>query len=345
MPIEPRVSIKDIARAAGVSFSTVSRALHDSPLISEEVRARVQELARTMGYSPNALAQGLQARLTHSIGLIITTIADPFFMEVVSGVEQSARQAGFSVFLAMSNNDPEQEIQILETFNRRRVDGVILAASRIGSDYANRLERIQIPVVMINNQAEGQYKNLYSVSVDDYAGGCMAMEHLIALGHRKIGYIGVSNRPGSNGRRMKSYFLALQKHGIVAQPDWVCLDESVHNEDLSGDIRVGQSLAPKLIKAGVTAIFCYCDTVAAGALLACRRLGVDVPGQLSVIGFDDNVLCEIVSPSLSTIHQPKIEMGQMAMQMLLNSFRGEDVQDCLWQPTLVVRESTAPPVR
>jgi DNA-binding LacI/PurR family transcriptional regulator len=343
MPLEPRVSIKDIARTAGVSFSTVSRALHNSPLISEEVRTRIQELARTMGYTPNALAQSLQARLTHSIGLIITTIADPFFMEVVSGVEQTARQAGFSVFLAMSNNDPEQEIQILETFNRRRVDGVILAASRIGADYASRLERIQIPVIMINNQAEGEYKNLYSVSVDDYAGGCMAMEHLIALGHQKIGYIGVSNRPGSNGRRMKSYFLALQKHGIIAQPEWICLDVSIHNEDMAGDIRVGQTLTPKLIQAGVTAIFCYCDTVAAGALLACRKLGVSVPEELSLIGFDDNILCEIVSPALTTIHQPKVEMGQMAMQMLLNSFRGEDIQDYLLQPALVVRESTAPP--
>jgi len=343
MPLEPRVSIKDIARAAGVSFSTVSRSLHNSPLISEEVRTRIQELARTMGYTPNALAQSLQARLTHSIGLIITTIADPFFMEVVSGVEQTARQAGFSVFLAMSNNDPEQEIQILETFNRRRVDGVILAASRIGADYASRLERIQIPVIMINNQAEGEYKNLYSVSVDDYAGGCMAMEHLIALGHQKIGYIGVSNRPGSNGRRMKSYFLALQKHGIIAQPEWICLDESIYNEDMAGDIRVGQTLTPKLVQTGVTAIFCYCDTVAAGALLACRKLGISVPEELSLIGFDDNILCEIVSPALTTIHQPKVEMGQMAMQMLINGLRGEDMQDHLLQPTLVVRESTAPP--
>ncbi len=343
MSPEPRVSIKDIAKAAGVSFSTVSRALHNSQLISEEVRTRIQELAKTMGYSPNALAQSLQARLTYSIGLIITTIADPFFVEVVLGVEETARQSGFSVFLAMSNNDPEQEIQILENFNRRRVDGVILAASRIGSDYANRLEYIQIPVIMINNQAEGQSKYLHSVSVDDYAGGYMAMEHLIALGHRKIGYIGVSNRPGSNGRRMKSYFFALQNHGIIAQPDWVCLDESIHNEDLSGDIHVGQTLAPRLIQAGVTAIFCYCDTVAVGALLASHKLGISVPEELSLIGFDDNILCEIISPALTTIHQPKVEMGQIAMQMLLNNFCGKEIRDCQLQPTLVVRESTAPP--
>lgn len=340
---EPRISIKDIARIAGVSYSTVSRALHDSSLISEEVRVRIKNLASTMGYTPNAVAQSLQSRLTHSIGLIITTISDPFFMDVVSGVEEAAREAGFSVFLATSNNNPDQEIKILETFNRRRVDGVILAASRIGNDYANRLERIQIPVVMINNQAIGEYKNLYSVAVDDYAGGCIAMQHMIELGHSKIGYIGVSNRPGSNGRRLKSYFLAMQERGFTGRPDWVHLDESVNNEDLAGDIRVGQNLAPLLLKSGVTAIFCYCDTIAAGAFIACRKLGISIPEDVSIIGFDDNVLCEIISPPLTTIRQPKREMGQMAIRMLLNCFQGENVEDALLQPSLVVRGSTAPP--
>ncbi|HEX9013797.1 MAG TPA: LacI family DNA-binding transcriptional regulator, partial [Anaerolineaceae bacterium] len=160
-------SIKDIARAAGVSFSTVSRALNDNSLISVEVRARIQELAREMGYTPNALAQGLQSRQTNSVGLVLTTISDPFFVDVVKGVEEVAREAGISIFLATSNNDPDQEIKIIENFSRRRVDGVIVAASLISSAYAKQLERVRIPVVMINNQAEGStYQQLYSVSVD-----------------------------------------------------------------------------------------------------------------------------------------------------------------------------------
>src|SRR4030067_341913 len=148
MPRARRVSIKDIAKAAVVSYSTVSRALNDNPLISQEVRTRIQALAQSMGYSPNALAQSLQSRLSNSIGLVITTIADPFFADLALGLEEVAHQADISVFLASSHNDPEREIKIIQTFERRRVGGVIVASSPIGSEYATRLERIRIPVVM-----------------------------------------------------------------------------------------------------------------------------------------------------------------------------------------------------
>src|SRR5512138_368450 len=124
-----RISIKDIARQAGVSYSTVSRALHDNPLISHEVRTRIQELAKSMGYTPNALAQGLLSHRTDSIGMVITTISDPFFVDVLSGVEEVAQESGYSILMATSNNDPEREIKVIETFSRRRVDGVIVAAS------------------------------------------------------------------------------------------------------------------------------------------------------------------------------------------------------------------------
>ncbi|HWU38817.1 MAG TPA: LacI family DNA-binding transcriptional regulator, partial [Candidatus Acidoferrum sp.] len=240
-----QVSIKDIAREAGVSFSTVSRALNDNPLISQEVRTRIQTLAREMGYTPNALAQGLQSRMTFAIGLVITTISDPFFVDVVKGVEEVAREANFSVVLATSNNDPDQEIKIIETFSRRRVDGLIVAASRISSDYTSRLERIRIPVVMINNEAAGgESQQLYSISVDDNAGGRMAVEHLLSLGHRCIGYIGAGNRPGSNARRFKAYQHVLAEHAIDPLPEWSCMSADTASGDLEGDIRIGQCAVP-----------------------------------------------------------------------------------------------------
>jgi LacI family transcriptional regulator/LacI family repressor for deo operon, udp, cdd, tsx, nupC, and nupG len=338
-----RVSIKDIARAAGVSYSTVSRALHDSPLIRPEVRQRIQDLARRMGYTPNALAQGLQARLTHSIGLVITTVADPFFVDVVQGVEEEARQAGFSVLLATSSNDPVQEIQAIETFSRRRVDGVIVAASRISPEYADRLARVRIPVVMINNQAEGDYPNLHSVSVDDYAGARLAMQHLLELGHRAIGYVGVTNRPRSNEQRLAGYRESLLQAGVRPDPGWVCLGSDNLLGDLKGDLRAGRCLAERILDIRATALFCYCDTVAVGAMMACRQIGLEIPGQVSVIGFDDNELCEIVDPPLTTIGQPKRAMGQSAVRMLLTSVNGGEIHDQVVQPNLVVRASTAPP--
>jgi LacI family transcriptional regulator/LacI family repressor for deo operon, udp, cdd, tsx, nupC, and nupG len=335
------VSIKDIAKAAGVSYSTVSRALNDSPLISQEVRQRIQGLARSMGYTPNALAQSLLSRLTHSIGLVITTISDPFFVDVVKGIDEVAQDADFSVLLSTSNNDPEREIKIIELFNRRRVDGVIVAASRMSRDYADRLARIDIPVIMINNQAYEDQQNLYSISIDDYAGGRAAVEHLLKLGHRKIGYLGVENRPASNSLRFDGYLDAFQDWGVPVQKEWIYQGESSTSGDLAGDLQAGKSLGSMLLESGVTAVFCYCDTVAAGLLLACRECGIDVPGQLSIVGFDDNELCEIVFPPLTTIAQPKQEMGQLAMRMLLENLSGAAVKDVVVQPSLLVRGSTA----
>lgn len=336
-----RVSIKDIAKAAGVSYSTVSRALNNQPTISQEVRTRVQALAQSMGYSPNALAQGLLSHRTHTIGVIITTISDRFFVDIFKGIEEEAKATDISVFLAISNNDPEHEIKIIENFNRRRVDGVIVAASRLSHDYANRLEQILIPIVVVNHQVEGEFHNLYSICVDDYAGGQQAMQHLLGLGHRRIGYIGMSNRPASNQHRLNAYLDALKAHGITPKASWVGIDQTADEGDLQGDMKAGQSLAPRLIRAGVTALFCYCDTVAIGAMMACRQMGLEIPKDISIIGFDDNDLCEIVYPPLATIRQPKYEMGKMAMGMLLSGLAKKPVENRMIQPTLVIRDSTS----
>src|SRR2546425_590213 len=183
------ISIQDIARAAGVSHSTVSRALRDSPLISVDVRERIQHLARETGYTPNAIAQSLQTRRTNTIGLVVTSIADPFLSDVVRGVEEVTRAADFSVFLSASHNDPAQEMVVIETFRRRRVDGILVASSRITNEYKKRLAHVRVPTVLINSQAESQDDLLHWVSVDDYKGAQLAIEYLLQLGHRSIGYL------------------------------------------------------------------------------------------------------------------------------------------------------------
>jgi LacI family transcriptional regulator/LacI family repressor for deo operon, udp, cdd, tsx, nupC, and nupG len=343
MAISYRVSIKDIAKAAGVSFSTVSRALNDSPLISQAVRDHVQEIAKSMGYTPNALAQSLHSQQTNSVGLVITTIADPFFADIVHGVEERAKKAGISVFLATSNNDPEEEIRIIETFGRRRVDGVIVASSRIGPDYANRLGQIRIPVILVNAEANEEQNNLFSVSVNDFLGGCQAVQYLIDMGHRKIGYLGVSNRPASNKGRLDGYLATLKKNNIEVRPEWICKNDDLSPGALSLDISIGKDLAAQIFQTDVTAIFCYCDTIAAGVFEACRKSGISIPDDISIIGFDDNTISEIMQPTLTTIHQPKQEIGEIAMNMLLDCLSGGNVENVLLDPYLVVRESVAPP--
>jgi DNA-binding LacI/PurR family transcriptional regulator len=337
------VSIADIARAAGVSHTTVSRALHESPLISEVTRRRIQHLASEMGYTPNAIAQSLQTRQTSTIGLVVTSLADPFFSDVVKGVEEVARAAGFSVLLSASHNDSDQEMAIIETFYRRRVDGILIASSRT-TNYQQHLDHIQVPTVLVNSQAQSQAKLLHWVCVDDCKGAQLAVEHLLQLGHRSIGYLGVSNRPRSNQQRLLGYQNALKAYSVPCHDERIVT--SVGDEtSLEDDVSTGKLLLPFLLNAGVTAIFCYNDMIAIGVLMACREQGIAVPQQLSVIGFDDISIASYVTPPLTTIRQPKVELGRLATQVLLDYqddlLNGRPGQNHLLSSTLVLRASTA----
>jgi LacI family transcriptional regulator len=333
------ISIEDIARRAGVSHSTVSRALRDNRLISTEVRERIQQLAREMGYVPNAIAQSLQTQRTKTIGVVVTSLADPFFAEVVNGVEEMAKPAGFSVILSTSHNNIEQEMAVIETFHRRRVDGILVADSYISIQHRTHLASIKVPTVLINNQAEKQADLLHSVAVDDKLGARLAVEHLLKLGHRSIGYLGAGNRIGSNQRRLEGYQEALAAAGIALQKDWVAVTSN--DTPREEDIIVGKEFLPRLLSFGITALFCYNDTIAVGALLACRELDLQVPRELSIVGFDDITLGRYMIPPLTTIHQPMVEIGRAAMQMLMDLLDGSPVQDLIFSPRLVERKSTA----
>ncbi|MFQ5854792.1 MAG: LacI family DNA-binding transcriptional regulator [Anaerolineae bacterium] len=329
------VSIKDIAKAAGVSHSTVSRALRNSPLVNSETAAQIQRLAEDMGYMPSAVAQSLVTRQTRTIGLVVTFISDPFVDRIVDGIENLATTAGYSVFLSSSHADPEREMDVVETFHRRRVDGVIVLASRVGRLYGERLEELRVPIVLVNSQAESEY--LYSVSADDEQGARMAVRHLLDLGHRRIGYIGSSSRPPSSRRRLAGYQAELRHAGVPFDPDLVVVPETPH------DLESGRLGLEPLLAAGATAVFCYNDRTAIAVLLVARERGINVPGSLSVVGFDDIDATWYVTPPLTTIHQPRLEMGRQAVQMLLDLLAELPVTD-EWLPCrLVTRDSTAPP--
>lgn len=330
------VSIKDIARAAGVSHSTVSRALRNSPLVNPETAAYIRQLAEAMGYTPSAVAQSLVTRRTQTIGLVVTFISDPFVDRVVDGVEDLATAAGYSVFLCSSHANPERELAVVETFHRRRVDGVIVLASRVGRLYTERLAEIGVPIVLINSQAEGG-EYMYSVSADDDQGARLAVRHLLDLGHRRIGYIGSGFRPPSNLRRLAGYRAELERAGIPFDPELVISPDTPH------DLENGRRGLATLLDTDATAIFCYNDRTAIGALLAARELGIDVPLSLSLVGFDDIEASWYVTPPLTTVRQPQFELGRRAVQMVLDLLEERPVSDQVLPCQLVVRESTAPP--
>lgn len=329
------VSIKDIAKAAGVSHSTVSRALRNSSLVNPETATRIQQLAQEMGYTPSAIAQSLVTQQTQTIGLVVTSISDPFVDRIVDGVEDLATQADYSVFLSSSHADPEREMAVVEAFHRRRVDGVIVLASRVGHLYGERLEQLRVPIVLINNQADSDY--LYSVWADDEAGACLAVRHLIDMGHQRIGYIGCHFRPPSNLRRQAGYRAELEQAGIPFDSDLVA------TPDTSDDIENGCRGLEPLLAAEATAVFCYNDRTAIGVLLAAREQDINVPASLSVAGFDNIEPSWYVAPPLTTVHQPRLEMGRRAMQMVLNLLNEQPVTDEVLPCRLIVRGSTTSP--
>jgi LacI family transcriptional regulator/LacI family repressor for deo operon, udp, cdd, tsx, nupC, and nupG len=303
------------------------------------VREEIKQLAREMNYVPNSIAQSLQTQRTNTIGVVVTSIADPFFAEVVEGIEQIARSAGLSVLLSASHRDFEQEIAAIDNFYRRRVDGILVADSRISKQHTKQLAQIAVPTVLINSQAEDRTEMFHSVSIDDCLGGRLAVEHLISLGHTSIGYIGVGNRIRSNQQRLEGYRMALSEAGLPQITDWVAISDEDYTR--TSDVGTGQQMLSKLFTAGVTGIFCYNDMVALGALLACQELGIAVPRDLSLVGFDGIALAAYVTPPLTTICQPMLEIGCYAAQMLLDLLQEKSVENLVLSPFLIKRGSSA----
>ncbi|BAY20575.1 transcriptional Regulator, LacI family protein [Calothrix sp. NIES-2100] len=333
-----KISIEDIARKAGVSHSTVSRALRDSPLISSKVREEIKKLAQEMNYVPNAIAQSLQNQRTYTVGVVVTSIADPFFGELVEGIEQVARDAGLNVLLSASHGDFEQEIAAIENFHYRRVDGILVADSRISKHHTQQFTQFTVPTVLINIDTEAYSETFHSVAIDDRLGGILAVKHLIELGHTDIGYLGVGDGSKAAQQRQEGYQMALTQAGLPQNPDWV----AILNKDSTTikDIDIGKKMLPQLVEAGVTGIFCYNDMVAVGALLACKELSLSVPEDLSLVGFDNIALSNYVTPPLTTVSQRMVEMGNAAMTMLLELLAGKTGENVLLSPFLVTRSST-----
>lgn len=328
------VSIKDIARLVGVSHSTVSRALRASPVVNAETAGRIRKVAEQQGYRASLIGRSLVTQRSMTVGCVATDIADPFVAGVVAGIEEVANRQGYAVFLASSHADPQRELDVVRSFHERRVDGVIVPASRVGSLYLPHLAELRTPIVLINNQHPGSYT--YSVSIDNVSAARRITRHLLQLGHRRIAYIG--NRSGSQADtdRLHGYRIELRKARLPFRSDLVMHADATPE----GGRAVMQRL---LARRRPTAVFCYDDLTALGALAAARTAGVSVPADLSVVGFDDLFVSSYTAPPLTTLRQPMKEMGQRAAEILLALLRGEVAERKVkFQGTLVVRESTAP---
>lgn len=331
-------SIYDLALRAGVSPSTVSKALRDDHRISAATRARIQAIAAEAGFVPNTAAQSLTTRRTMTIGLILRDYADPYNGLLVRGIESTALGAGYQLLVASTHEAALREVDIPRLFRRRRVDGTIIVASH--ADERHMELDPDTPVVFVADHPElvPDRPNAGLVTFGEEAAAETITRHLVSLGHRRIGYAGLARTQHSNLARQHGYEAALQKAGIDIDPRLVVT--SPRREA----VEAGPEAVELLLPAGPTAIVFYNDMAAIAGLRTLLDSGTRVPEEMSVTGFDDLEVAALVTPPLTTMAQPRLEMGRLATELLLAIVRGEaGTRRIDTACTLVVRRSTAPP--
>lgn len=335
------VTLKEIAKAAGVSHSTVSRALQGNPMIPPKTTERIRKIADELGYVPNTMASGL--RKTHSkvLGVLVRRIDDAFLAEVLQGIEDVLHAEGYSLFLATSHRDPEREKVIIRTMSERRVDGVLICSTEVDQAHLHQLSQFGVPTVLINNLAT-EYTT-HSVCHDDVSGGFEVTRHLLELGHTRIAYLGNKRSGRITKDRLRGYKQALTQAGITLRPEYIAAAPN-------GTTEGGATGTEELLKnePRPTGIVCFNDIMAIGAMYALRKAGLGVSEDCSVTGFDNIPLSKHINPSLTTFHQPRHELGVEAAEMMLRLLnrknRNVDAAELITlRGELVVRESTAAP--
>ena len=311
------ITIKDIAKRAGVSHSTVSRALRVNRLVSNETARRIHDIAQEMGYRPSAVARSLKTNRTQVLGVIVSSISDPFFGEILNGIEASAQAGGYSLFIAASQHDPIKERQIVQTMMEQRTDGVIICSSSFSPEHGRQLLSYGFPVVVVNHQGSESFN--YSIYHDDIDGSSQITRHLISLGHKRIAYLGNSQSGRTTQDRLRGFLDAMAEAHLEVPENYVHHVEGSEPVLGAESVQYFAKLTPR-----PTAIICFNDMLAIGVLKGCEQSGLRVPEDISVTGFDNITYSAFTTPSLTTFDQPKFSIGQEAAQLLLDLLQAED---------------------
>lgn len=325
-------TMKDIARLAQVSTSTVSHVINGSRFVSDEIREKVMRIVAELNYTPSAVARSLKVRETKTIGLLVTATNNPFFAEVMAGVEQYCQQHQYNLIIATTGGDAKRLQQNLQTLMHKQVDGLLLMCgdSRFQADIELA---ISLPLVVMDWWFTEL--NADKILENSALGGYLATKALIDAGHRKIGIITGNLKKSVAQNRLQGYKNALSEAKIALNLHWIV--ES--HFDFEGGVLGIQSLLTQSSRP--TAVFCCSDTIAVGAYQAIQQQGLRIPQDLSIMGYDDIELARYLSPPLSTICQPKAELGKLAVETLLQRIKNpnENYRTLVLEPTCVLRES------
>lgn len=328
-----RPTIADVATRSGVSTATVSRVLSGASSARPSTRARVLAAARELDYRPSAVARALKVQATRTIGLLVTDINNPFFPQLVSAIEAEAVSRGYGLVLSNTSDDPARELAALDLLIERRVDGIMVASSRAMRRHASLLREIGVPVVLLNS---GRVEGLPSIDTAQRRGARLAADHLLELSHRRIGHITAPRTNAAAADRLAGVRDAVRAFGE---------DAELFVADGDSHVEGGAAAASRLVTiAGCSGIVCYNDLTAIGAIRGVRSAGLDVPQDVSIVGFDDIDLAAWIDPPLTTVRQPTDEMGRWAVERLVGLATGSkpvEPDSVHLEPRLVVRGSTA----
>jgi LacI family transcriptional regulator len=332
-----RPTIYDVARLAGVSTATVSRALNGTARIAPATEAAIAAAIEQLGYSPSTIARSLRTKSTQTIALLLPDITNPFYAALVSGIQQSALSRRHTMLLCTTEGDPEREEQYLNLLRAKSVDGALVDGLVLPSDRIARFVRDGFPIVCLDRDIDS--RSIPLVQVDNRLGGRLAAEHLLSLGHTTIAHVAGPRRMRISADRLTG-FREAHGHFALTPNERAIVDGNFTEEG-------GYESVRRLLHDGVqfTAVFAANDLSALGAVTALTQGGLRVPDDVSVVGFDDLRLAAYTSPPLTTVHQPATEIAQRATEILIDLTHGKKVRKMhqLLPPRLVVRHSTAPP--
>ena len=337
-------TLADVARVAGVVAMTASRAINNSGYVSGDVRKRVLKAARQLGYRPNVLARQLKGNRLNAIGILLPDIANPFSTSLVEGVNRVFDEAGYTTFIATTSRSVDREKACLQAFADHRVDGLIVATrgTKIGDAALRRMARQNISLVTIGRPV--QLACVDSVTADHAQGAYDVVKHLLSLGHRRIGFIGIAPEDSRTLRRYGGYVAALREAGIEPPLEYTvgplgAPAFATQEDGYQGMMRLAALKHPP------TAVFARNDFAAIGAMRAAHKLGLVVPRDMAIAGFDNIPLTTFTTPPLTTVEQPIVEQGVAAARFLLDRIVGDRSsprRTTCTNCTLIVRESTDP---
>ena len=304
-----QVTLRDIAKLTGFSINTVSRALNNKDEVRAETRMKILEAAERLGYRPNRLAKGLRSNKTGTIGVVVTDVANPFFSALVKGIARAARDLDYSIILQDSDEDYAGEEEAIQVLLAEQVDGILITPVQSQRGTIERLCEAHFPFVLVGRFFPGLQTNY--VIPDDYQGGFMATEHLLKQGHRNIAMINGPLHISSARERFEGFSDALKTYGVPVNRSQVVTGALTVEEGLA----LARSILVQTPRP--SGIVCYSDFVAFGVMQAIREVGLSIPEDIAVVGFDDVRMASCLQVSLTTIKSPKEELGKQAVQSLV----------------------------